>query len=308
MHISITGANGFVGQELCRTQGRQYRFNAINGPSGSVPAPALSDNAQWVRLLQGSEVVVHLAGRAHVLREEAEDPLAEFRRVNVAGAIHVARSAIEAGVRRFVFVSSIGVLGSSSDEVLSEASRPAPTEPYAVSKYEAELALRELAGSGTLELVIVRPPLIYGPGAKGNFLRLLKLVDLGLPLPLGSLHEPRSFIGVRNLCGALLSCATLSEANGETFVVSDGEDISTAELIATLARAMNKGRLVWRFPPSLLKLVTAMLGKSGEFARLSSRLQVDSSHIRTTLGWTPEQGLREGLTGMAEWFMRMSRP
>lgn len=308
MHIAVTGANGFIGQELCRTQAGQHRFTAINGPSSTAPAPALDDEAQWVQLLRGSEAVVHLAGRAHVLREQAADPLSEFRRINVVGTLHIARAAIQAGVRRFVFVSSIGVLGSSSREVLRESSPPAPTEPYAVSKYEAELALRELASSGDLELVIVRPPLVYGPGVKGNFLRLMKLVALGLPLPLGSLHEPRSFIGVRNLSGALLACATRPEANGETFVVSDGEDISTAELLAALATAMNKGRLIWQCPPSLLKFVMALLGKGGEFARMSSRLQVDSGLIRARLGWMPEQSLHEGLRGMADWFMRGRQP
>ena len=305
MHIAITGANGFVGRELCRA-GAQHQLRAISGPSGAAPGPALSDQREWARLLQGCEAVIHLAGRAHVLREEAADPLAEFRRVNVEGAVNVARAAIEARVRRFVFVSSIGVLGSSSKEILRESSTPAPTELYALSKYQAELALRQLAHSGDLELTIVRPPLVYGPGVKGNFHRVLRLVSLGVPLPLGSLHELRSFIGVRNLCGALLACALQPEANGEMFLVSDGEDISTAELIATLARAMNKGRLVYRCPPSLLKMAMTLLGKGGEFARLSSRLQVDSSHIRSRLGWTPEQGLHEGLSEMAAWFM--SRP
>ena len=263
--IVVTGADGFIGRPLTETLASAgHEVIAITRKQ-----VVLGDRQLLHPMLESSmkesHAVIHLAGRAHVTREIHRDPAAEFHRANVNGTLSVAEMALRAGVPRFVFVSSIGVLGSSSgDRRFSECDPPAPKEPYAVSKWEAERGLHSLAKNSTLKIAVVRPPLVYGPHVRGNFLRLLRLVASGVPLPFGAIHNCRSYIGVHNLCDFLLSCTFDPSAVGQTFNVADGEDVSTPELLRMIAAAMAKKPCVFRCPPSLLRATAITLGKRAE--------------------------------------------
>jgi nucleoside-diphosphate-sugar epimerase len=303
LRIAVTGADGFVGREL-QTVLRQHGCDALAVGRPGPGVPALGDTAGWCRILAGAQVVVHLAARAHVVRESAADPLEQFRAVNVAGTLSVARAAVGAGVRRFIFVSSIGVLGNETTGVaFSEDTPPRPVEPYAVSKHEAELALQALERETGLEVSIVRPPLIYGPHVKGNFLRLLKLVAAGIPLPLGAVRNCRSLVGVTNASEFLWHCAVQPLPARRLFVISDGHDTSTPELLGILATLMRRRSRVFRFPPRVLSRLAALAGRQGEYRRLTSDLAVDSRRAREQLGWRPRKSLEAGLAETVDWFV-----
>jgi nucleoside-diphosphate-sugar epimerase len=248
--------------------------------------------------VQGQEAIAHLAGRAHVIRETGADSTDVFRRVNVAGTLMLARLAAAAGTRRFVYVSSIKVNGDEG--MYTEADPPSPCGPYGASKLEAEIGLRELAARTGLEVVIVRPPLVYGPGVKANFRALSQAVAMGIPLPLGSAHNRRSLIALDNLVDFLVAVLTHPAAAGETFLVSDGNDLSTAELIRGLAHALRRSPRLVSVPPPLLLAVAAVLRRRDVTQRLLGSLQVDMSKARRLLGWTPpisvEEGLRRAVT------------
>jgi nucleoside-diphosphate-sugar epimerase len=308
VRIAVTGAHGFVGRELC-TVVQKYGCDVLAiGRQGVDDSPSLEDGVGWQRILTGAEAVIHLAARAHVLQETATRPLDEFRKVNVEGALCVARAAAAAGVRRFVFVSSIGVLGNeSAAEAFCENTVPRPVEPYAVSKYEAEQALKELAEQSGLEVVIVRPPLIYGPHVKGNFLRLLRLAAAGIPLPLGAVNNRRSFVGVTNVSEVLFLCAVRPLGAQRLFVVSDGHDVSTPELLGMLAARMQRPNRIFRFPAAPLRLLTSAVGRAAEYRRLASDLRVDSRLVRSVLEWQPSKSLEEGMGEMVDWFMQSPR-
>jgi nucleoside-diphosphate-sugar epimerase len=306
--IAITGAQGFVGRELCTVARKSGRDVLAIGHHGVRDDVSLEDGQGWQRMLTGAEAVIHLAARAHVLRETAARPLDEFRKVNVEGTLCVARAALAAGVRRFVFVSSIGVLGNESTaEAFRENTVPRPVEPYAVSKYEAEQGLKKLAEQTGLEVVIVRPPLIYGPHVKGNFLRLLRLAAAGIPLPLGGVNNCRSFIGVTNVSEVLLLCAVRPLGAQRLFVVSDGHDVSTPELLRMLAARMRRPSRVFRFPTAPLRLLASAVGRAAEYRRLASDLRVDSRLARSALEWRPSKSLEDGMAEMVDWFMQSSR-
>jgi UDP-glucose 4-epimerase len=254
--------------------------------------------------MRESDAVIHLAGRAHVTSERHKDPLGEFRRVNLNGTLSIAELAASAGVARFVFVSSIGVLGNTSgNRIFNESDAPSPKEPYAVSKWEAEQGLHSLAKNSRLQIVVVRPPLVHGPHVKGNFLRLLHLVGSGMPLPFGGIQNCRSYVGVHNLCDFLISCAFHPAANGRTFHVADEEDVSTPQLLQIIGTAMVKRARIFRCPPALLDAAAALAGKRAELDRLTTNLRVDSSFARATLGWQPAKELRTGIAEMVRWFM-----
>jgi nucleoside-diphosphate-sugar epimerase len=258
----------------------------------------------WGDVAKGVDVVLHLAGRAHVMREAHADPLEEFRRVNCRATLALARTAAAAKVRRFVFVSSIGVNGSATDAVpFTEESVPAPTEPYAISKWEAEQSLRQLCAGADMECVIIRPPLVYGPDARGNFARLLRLVASGVPLPLGSVANLRSYIGVENLCSLLEVCLQHPAAADELFLAADGEDVSTTTLITEIARAMGRSARMFPCPIGLLRAAASVVRRSAEVQRLTSSLQVDGSYARRRLGWVPRVPLRAGIAAMAKAFV-----
>jgi nucleoside-diphosphate-sugar epimerase len=237
------------------------------------------------------------------MRDHAQDPLTEFRRVNTLGTETLARAAAHCGVKRLVFLSSIKVNGESapSDAPFDPAFPAKPQDPYAISKWEAEQALTRASTETGLEIVVLRCPLVYGPGVKGNFLRLLQAVDHGIPLPLSLARNRRSLIYLDNLTDAITTCLTHPAAAGKTYLVSDGEDVSTAELIARIAQALGKPSRLWPCPLGLIELAGRMTGKSDEIARLLGSLCIDSSKIRSELDWTPPYTLEQGLAETARW-------
>lgn len=331
MRILVTGANGFIGRALCHAlakSGHEVR-RAIRGGDTSgrnryiQPSPEVVDSistlsndvaqtvvvgaigpeTNWAEAMAGIETVVHLAARVHVLRETAREPLTEFRLVNVEGTARLARTASSAGVRRLVYVSSIKVNGEHTHESsFTEADRPNPQDAYGLSKWEAEQALLKISAETGLEVVIVRPPLVYGPGVGGNFLRMMDWVNRGFPLPLASIRNSRSLIYLGNLVNALVTCVTHARAAGNIFLVNDGEDVSTPELIRRLARAMERRPRLVPFPSVLLRIAGMLTSKSAEVDRLLSSLRADSSKIRRELQWIPPFSMAQGLQETAAWY------
>ncbi len=309
--LLVTGANGFVGSAVCRhalAAGRPVR-GAVRTP-GSTDAHAVTvgdmdGRTDWTEALRGCGAVVHAAARVHVMNESSADPLSEFRRVNVEGTLNLARQAAAAGVKRLVFVSSIKVNGEGTDarRAYTASDAPAPQDAYGVSKAKAEQGLRRIASDTGLEVAVVRPPLVYGPGVKANFRSLMQAVARGWPLPLGSVTgNRRSLVGLDNLADLLLTCAEHPAAAGQIFLVSDGEDLSTAELLRRMGQALNRPARLLPCPPSLLQLGATVLGKAAIAQRLLGNLQVDITHTRDTLDWTPpvdvDEGLRRAAAGL----------
>ncbi len=257
--------------------------------------------ADWSVALAGISAVVHLADRVHVMADTAANPLVEFRRVNVQGTLNLARQAAAAGVRRFVFISSIGVNGAeTSQKPFADQDQAAPHSPYAVSKYEAELALQALAAETDMEVVVIRPPLVYGPNAPGNFGSLMRWLKRGVPLPLGAIHNQRSLVALGNLVDLIVLCLTHPAAANQTFLVSDGEDVSTTELLRRMGQALGCPARLIPVPASWLKLAATMVGKPDVAQRLCGSLQVDISKTRQLLGWSPPLTLDQGLKKAAE--------
>ena len=307
--VLITGATGFVGTALAErlhsdgvvVRGAVRREVPTSGSFEPVMVGAIDGATEWVDAVAGAGAVVHLAARAHVLDEPETDPLEAFRRVNVEGTLRLARQAAEAGVRRFVFVSSIGVNGNETMRPFSEGDAPAPQEPYAVSKWEAEEGLRGLAAETGMELVIIRPPLVYGPGAPGNFGSLLRWVHKGVPLPLGAATQNRrSLVALDNLVDLIVTCLDHPAAAGETFQVADGEDVSTAGLLRKVGDALDRPAHLLPVPVWMLRAGAVALGKGEMARRLLGSLQVDASKAREVLGWTPPVSLDEGLRRAVE--------
>ena len=311
--LLITGANGFVGKALCAEllqQGQSVRaaVRSANTPIENLEAAAVGSidgETDWTAALHGVDVVIHLAARVHVMRDTVADPLAEFRSVNTAGTERLARMAARARVKRFVFLSSIKVNGEETGAIpFSEQNAPDPQDPYAISKWEAEQALHRIAAETGMEVVVLRCPLVYGPGVKGNFLRLMQAVDRGIPLPLALADNRRSLVYLGNLIDAIIACLERGEAAGKTYLVSDGEDVSTAQLITQMARALDRPARLWPCPVGLIKFAGRVTGKSDEVARLLGSLCIDSSKIRHELGWTPAYTLAQGLAETAAWYRR----
>lgn len=311
--ILVTGATGFVGQAtLARMQksGRPVRA-ALRTPA-SVSAAGenavighIGPDTDWRQALQNVDTVVHLAARTHVLDDSDADPLAAYRDINVLGSVRLAQQAVAAGVRRLVFLSSVKVNGEAT--VLSpftETDVPAPLDAYGITKLEAENALRRIGAETGLEIAILRPPLVYGPGVKGNLLRMLALVESGIPLPLASIRNQRSLVNVDNLADAIICCVDAPAAAGSTYMVSDGEDVSTPALVGKLAAAMGHSPRLLPCPPAFLKLGATMLGKRAMALRLTGSLIVDSSRIRQELGWQARSSLDQGLNAMVRWYHR----
>jgi nucleoside-diphosphate-sugar epimerase len=312
--VLVTGANGFIGKSVCaELAGAGFEVRAsVRHKAAAAQVRAVDDvvfvsdvggDTCWERALNGIDVVVHLAGRVHVLKERSPDPLAEFRRVNVRGSERLARSAAASGVRRLVYLSSIGVNGRSTGKNgFTESEPPAPHNPYARSKWEAEQALKKVAASSDLEVVLVRSPLVYGPHVKANFLRLMKLADMGLPIPLRSIRNRRSLVYVGNLADALSVCLTHPAAAGETFLVNDGEDVSTPQLVRRLAHHLGRPARLIPFPAPALRAGTRLLGKAALADALLGSLVVDGSKIRRCLQWSAPYALDEGLKEAARWY------
>lgn len=312
MKILVTGANGFVGAALCKdlvergfeTRGAVRRETAVL-PAGveKITVGDINADTAWAHALHQIDCVIHLAARVHVMKDTSMDPLSEFRKVNVAGTAKLARDAARYGVKRLVYVSSIKVNGEATfDRPFSESDEPQPIDPYGISKWEAEEALHGISKETGLEIAIVRPPLVYGPMVGGNFLRMLSWIDKEIPLPLGSIKNSRSMIYVGNFADALILCASHPKAAGETFLVADAEPVSTSQLIRTLSDKMGRKTRIFPFPAFLLNLLGKFLGKSAEIERLTGSLAVDTTRIRTKLGWSPPCATLDGMECTAAWY------
>lgn len=310
----VTGAAGFVGRHFVRRAlagGAGVRAavradRAVFDPGVEVCAVGeIGPATDWSLALAGVDTVIHLAARAHA--DPAVDEPRRYAEVNAAGTRRLVEAAAGAGVRRFVFVSSIAVYGhASAQRPLTEDTATAPQSPYARSKLEAEACLWDASARSGLEVVVIRPPLVYGPGAPGNFRRLLGLIDRGLPLPVGSVRNSRSMIGVTNLADLLATAATHAAAANRVFVAADGEDLSTADLMRRLAGHMQRPFRAWPFPPPMLRALAWSAGRVDTYDRLFGSLTVDASRARTLLGWRPPATLDEGLAASASWHVEQA--
>jgi nucleoside-diphosphate-sugar epimerase len=310
--VLVSGAAGFVGSELCRTlfeEGFPVRC-AVRG-SGAVRRKGfeyvevgdIGPETDWSEALHGVSAVVHLAARVHRMAESAADAAALYERVNTLGTLRLAEAATGAGVSRFIFLSTVKVAGEETlDAPFSEDDPPRPTDAYAVSKWMAEQGIREIRGRGGSGAVIIRPPLAYGPGVRANFLRLMRLVDRGVPLPFAAVKNRRSMVGIRNLVAFIVSCLIRPEATGNTFFVRDAEDPSTAELIRKTARALGRRPLLIPAPPALLRFAAGLVGKRDVISRLTGSLQVDDGKARSLLGWAPPFSMDDELARTAKWY------
>lgn len=308
MKILVTGATGFVGSNLL-TSIDSNQFEAVcpvrRLPSGATSSPGhiqylpldagLTSATDWRAALDGCEAVVHLAGRAHIVHEAARDPLAEFRKINVDATLNLARQAIDCGVRRFVLISSIKVNGEQTFErPFGPTDTPAPIDAYGISKCEAERGLFALA-KDRMEVVVLRPPLVYGPGVKANFLQLIKTVQRGIPLPFGAVHNRRSLVYVDNLNHLILRCVTHPQAANRVWMASDNDDLGTAQMIRLLAEALGVRARLLPIPPACLRAGAALIGKRAQMDKLLGCLQVDVTPTLQILEWTPPFSVQEGL-------------
>lgn len=309
----VTGANGFVGLALCarlRRDGVSTRaavraLSLLPDCAESAAVGSLSSDIDWTIALRNVMQVVHLAARVHVMNDKSTNPLAEFRRVNVEGTANLARQAAAAGVRRFVYLSSIKVNGEFTEVGLpfTPDDVPTPEDPYGVSKHEAEQALRQIAADTGMEVVIIRPPLVYGPGVKANFGSMMRWLARGVPLPLAAVTQHRrSLVALDNLVDLIATCLRHPAAASQTFLVSDGEDLSTAELLKRMGAAMGHPARLFYLPPSMLKLGAHLVNKPGIYQRLCGSLQLDIAKTRRLLGWSPPVSVDEGLRRAAEGF------
>lgn len=327
--ILVTGANGFIGQSFCAEALRRgfkvrsaTRFaNEVNteeskgekamrsdrvlsvGAEYAVVGP-IDGETEWSEALHDIDMVIHLAARVHVMNDIAADPLAEFQKVNLRGTVNLAYQAARAGVKRLVYVSTIKVNGEWTTETqpFTELDKPDPQDAYAISKCQAEQALSRIERETGLEIVIVRTPLVYGPGVKGNFRKLLAAVHKGIPLPLASVRNVRSLIYLGNLVSALIACAIHPAAAGKIYLVRDDEDISVSELIRQLAHVLGSPARMLPVPVSLLRGLGVLFGRRDSVNRLIESLRIDDSLIRRELGWKPEFTLRQGLQITADWY------
>lgn len=301
--VLVTGITGFVGSALAGklgSRGIEY-LGSSRTTLDSERHIHLSTlpyrDPSWREMLRGVDVVVHAAARVHIMSDDALDPLAEFRRANVDGTVDLAEQAIAAGVRRFIFLSSVKVNGESTEPGCFFAADdcPFPLGPYAISKFEAENKLNSLAAESALEVVNIRSPLVYGPGVKANFQSLLSLLEARIPLPLASIYNLRSLISTENLADLIIACAHHPAAANKTLMAADGEDISTPDLLRKLGKAMGRPARLLAVPVPVLELGAKWVGKSDLVQRLCGSLQVDIGKTRELLGWNPPQSLDEGL-------------
>jgi nucleoside-diphosphate-sugar epimerase len=306
LKVLVTGASGFVGEAVVCRLLVDKRFSPIAATRGASRLRGLCPIVHFdlsqhdgIPVLDDVEVVIHAAARVHVMNETAVDALAEFRKINVEGTLKLARRAAGAGVKRFIFISSIKVNGESTvaGKPFSADDAPSPMDPYGVSKYEAEEELKQLSRHTGMEVVIIRPPLVYGPGVKANFLTMLNWLDKGIPLPLGAIRNQRSLVSIGNLVSLVVKCIEHPAAANQIFLVSDGVDLSTTQLLRHLSEALGKPARLVPIPEGLLQLAAATLGKKAVAQRICGSLQVDINKNRELLGWVPpinmEQAMRE---------------
>ena len=307
MKIAVVGAGGFVGQTVVRRlsdDGHEV-VPIVRTPKNLPGERQIADlgNADWSSLIAGADAVVHLAARVHVMNDTAPNPLVEFRKVNCAGTLKLAEGAAKAGVNRFLFVSTIKVNGEATapGKPFAADDLPAPADPYGISKLEAEQALFDLAGRTGMEVTVVRPPLVHGPGVRANFESLMKLVQRGIPLPLGRVtSNRRSLVGVDNLADFISTSLTHPGAAGQKFMVSDGRDVSTRELVVLIAAAIGVRPRLLPVPVAPMAMTARILGKGPAADRLLGSLQVDIGKNKDLIGWSPPVSLEEGLRRAAE--------
>jgi nucleoside-diphosphate-sugar epimerase len=326
--VLVTGASGFVGQALCRelvARGDHVRAavrSADDMPAGFASSVFstgdITPDTSWHTALQGVEVVVHLAAQIRCADHSADEAIARYRAVNRDSTLALARAAVDAGVRRLIFLSSVKVngeytrsnnarLATDVPDCFSETDPPAPQDPYAVSKMEAEERLRDFSATSGLEVVIVRPPLVYGPNVKGNFLQLIKLVNTGAPLPFRNVHNHRSLVNIENLVDFIACCITHPAAANETFLVADAENLSTPELVTNLTRLLGRtSPRMFSLPPRLMRACLKLIGREGAIHRLYGSLKVDTSKASRLLNWRPVVPVDEGLQKTVAWFKRIN--
>jgi nucleoside-diphosphate-sugar epimerase len=310
--VLVTGANGFVGQSLCKQLLQQDDFvraairdlNKTVSASEKVLISDLDANTDWSLALQDIQVVIHLAARVHVMKETSTDALAEFRKVNVEGTVNLARQAVRAGVTRFIYLSSIKVNGEQTLPGLPYTAEdvPNPIDPYGISKQEAEIALRQLSAESGLDVVIIRPPLIYGSRVKANFYSMIRMLDKNVPLPFASIANKRSLVALDNLNDLIITCIKHSTVVNQTFLVSDGHDLSTPELLKRMAVALGKKVYLLPVPSALLVIVATILGQKAIAQRLCGSLQVDMTKTCEILAWQPPVNIEDALAKAAQWY------
>jgi nucleoside-diphosphate-sugar epimerase len=307
--ILVTGAGGFIGtavvSELAR---RAIPYRTVTRAQGDTDFGIgnIDPRTDWTVALDGVRTIIHLATRAQILNETVAEPIAHFRAANVDSTLNLARQAIKAGVKRFVFISSIKVNGEATQRgrPFTAEDTPNPQNQYAQFKLEAEQGLFALSRRHGLEVAVIRPPLVYGPGVKANFAKMIEWVNRGIPLPLGSIDNKRSFVFVGNLADLIILTTIHPNAGGQVFLASDGEDISTTELFGRIARALGRPSLMVPIPAALLTLAAAALGQGAIASRLTDSLQVDATKTRALLGWAPRKGIDEGLLQTVRSFQR----
>ena len=312
MKVFVTGATGFIGRNLCsflKEKGYFVRaairsnLRDVSGVDEFIQVEDIDESTDWHHALVGVDTVIHLAARVHIMHEVATDPLESFRKINVLGTRHLARMAAKAGVKRFIFISSVKVNGEGALKSYTEKDTPGPQDAYGISKREAEDSLIDIASKTGLEVVILRLPLVYGPGVKANFKNLIKLANSGIPLPFKNINNRRSFFYIGNLVNAISTCISHTLAAGEIFLVSDGQDVSTPDLIKMIARALNKKVFLFSFHPDILKMFCKIMGKDEELEKLTGSLFVGTSKIRDLLGWKPLFSIEEGIKMTVEHYL-----
>lgn len=304
--VLLTGSSGFVGKSLVpKVLGAGFGLATVSRGSDGLAKTEhyqiaqLNGDTDWTAILATAkpDVVIHAAARVHQMNDLSEDPLQAFRQVNTDGTMQLARQAAATGVKRFIFVSTIKVNGENTDNraPFSHLDTPAPQDPYAISKSEAELQLRQLARDTAMEVVIIRPPLVYGPGVKANFAAMLRLAGKNLPLPLGAVHNRRSMVALDNLVDLIVTCIHHPKAANQVFLSSDDRDISTSELLRLMTRAAGKTPFLVPVPVSWLRLLAKLAGKQAIIDRLCGNLQLDISHTKQVLGWQPVVTVEQGI-------------
>lgn len=309
MKVLITGANGLVGRALCsvldQTEHQVVRAVRTSTTPWEIPVGDLNKSTDWSEALgQNTDVVVHLAGKVPLTDNASRVPNDRYTEVNTLGTANLARQCAQHGVKRFIFVSTVKVLGEGKSEPYRDTDLAVPADAYAISKWDAEQALWQVAAETGMEVVMLRPPLVYGPGVKGNFLRLMQTIDKWRPLPLGAIQNKRSLIYLGNLVDVIRRCVTYPNAAGKAFLVSDGDDVSTPELVRRIAAALGRRPFLLPVPVSWMRWAGRVLGKQAAVDRLLGSLCLDISQLREELGWTPPYTMQEGLEATAQWYRK----